>query len=125
MTVSAGADWIGLDSTRLDSTRLDSTRLDSTRLGQSAWGFQAGSMGRAPAILRRVWSQTRTQSRHVPRPADAIQSWKIIRGDMVEVREGRDKGKRGVVAKVMRQMNQVIVQGVNLLSVKGNEWKWK
>lgn len=70
-------------------------------------------MGRAPDILRSAWARLRPRNR--VRPEDAIHSWKIIRGDMVQVCEGRDKGMRGVVAKVMRQTNQVVVEGVNLV----------
>lgn len=42
-----------------------------------------------------------------------IPKWKIVRGDLVEVRKGSDKGKQGVVARVIRKQNRVIVKGAN------------
>lgn len=46
---------------------------------------------------------------------------KIKTGDNVVVIAGRDKGKSGVVIKTLRDTNQVIVDGVNVLKkhVKG------
>lgn len=46
---------------------------------------------------------------------------KIKKGDTVTVITGKDKGKSGVVIKTLRNTNQVIVEGVNLLKkhVKG------
>jgi len=39
---------------------------------------------------------------------------KIRRGDMVKVISGKDKGKVGVVSRVMPSENKVIVDGVNV-----------
>jgi large subunit ribosomal protein L24 len=39
---------------------------------------------------------------------------KIKKGDKVIVRAGKDKGKTGVVSSTFRDMNKVIVEGVNL-----------
>src|SRR6202049_1029252 len=50
----------------------------------------------------------------------------IRKGDNVEVIGGKDKGKRGVVERVLREQQRVAVRGVNLLKrhtksgVKGN-----
>src|ERR1700681_1890043 len=50
----------------------------------------------------------------------------IRQGDNVEVIGGKDKGKRGVVERVLREQQRVAVRGVNLLKrhtksgVKGN-----
>jgi len=40
--------------------------------------------------------------------------WKIVRGDTVEILSGKDKGKRGVVQKVMRKENKILVEGVHV-----------
>lgn len=40
--------------------------------------------------------------------------WNIVRGDKVAVVSGHDKGKSGVVKKVYRKTNRVLIQGVNL-----------
>ncbi|KJV55280.1 ribosomal protein L24 [Orientia chuto str. Dubai] len=39
---------------------------------------------------------------------------RIKTGDQVQVITGKDKGKRGVVIKVLTKLSKVIVQGVNL-----------
>jgi len=46
--------------------------------------------------------------------------WKIVRGDtvlatQVALRCGKDKGKTGVVEKVYRHSNQVLVKDVNIV----------
>ncbi|KAK8795629.1 hypothetical protein WA158_000286 [Blastocystis sp. Blastoise] len=45
-----------------------------------------------------------------PEPA---QTWKILRGDLVEVIQGEEQGKQGKVLKVIRADNRVIVESVN------------
>jgi large subunit ribosomal protein L24 len=40
----------------------------------------------------------------------------IKSGDLVEVISGKDKGKRGKVAKVFPKENKVVVQGVNIIT---------
>ena len=40
--------------------------------------------------------------------------WQIVRGDVVKVRAGNDRGKIGKVIRVFRRYNQVVVKGVNL-----------
>ncbi|KAF0982345.1 hypothetical protein FDP41_011275 [Naegleria fowleri] len=42
-------------------------------------------------------------------------SWKIFKGDLVEITTGKDKGKRGVIKKVLRDSNRVVVDGCNLV----------
>eukprot|EP01017_Pseudomicrothorax_dubius_P047261 TRINITY_DN8461_c0_g1_i1.p1 TRINITY_DN8461_c0_g1~~TRINITY_DN8461_c0_g1_i1.p1 ORF type:complete len:205 (+),score=76.21 TRINITY_DN8461_c0_g1_i1:58-615(+) len=51
--------------------------------------------------------------------------WRIVRGDKVFVRNGKDKGKTGKVIRVYRKKNQLLVQGVNvkLQRVKGQAEK--
>eukprot|EP01117_Protostelium_nocturnum_P001453 TRINITY_DN11752_c0_g1_i1.p1 TRINITY_DN11752_c0_g1~~TRINITY_DN11752_c0_g1_i1.p1 ORF type:complete len:173 (-),score=50.08 TRINITY_DN11752_c0_g1_i1:74-592(-) len=48
-------------------------------------------------------------------PKDVIPRWKIVKGDMVKVMRGDDKGKQGKILKVLRKRNSVIVEGINLV----------
>ena len=43
-------------------------------------------------------------------------TWDIVKDDFVQVTEGRFKQSRGKVMKVLRSTNQLVVQGVNLVS---------
>ncbi len=42
-----------------------------------------------------------------------FRNWKIVRGDTVVSISGKDKGKSGIVTKVFRNRNQVVVEGLN------------
>jgi large subunit ribosomal protein L24 len=57
------------------------------------------------------------------KPEDLITSWRVLKGDKVEVISGRDFGKQGLVKKVVRKENSVIVEGVNIVKkhVKGSK----
>ncbi|KAL8148893.1 uncharacterized protein LOC141708515 isoform X2 [Apium graveolens] len=44
-----------------------------------------------------------------------IHHWKILRGDNVMVMRGKDKGETGIVKRVIRSQNRVIVEGKNLV----------
>ncbi|XP_078428668.1 KOW domain-containing protein [Wolffia australiana] len=44
-----------------------------------------------------------------------IQNWKILRGDNVMIIRGKDKGETGVIKRVIRTQNRVIVEGKNLV----------
>ncbi|KAJ8625094.1 hypothetical protein MRB53_033624 [Persea americana] len=44
-----------------------------------------------------------------------IQNWKILRGDKVMITRGKDKGETGVIKRVVRSQNRVIVEGKNLV----------
>lgn len=48
---------------------------------------------------------------------DRIKKWKIVTGDLVEMRYGEDKGKQGQVVKVLRKKNRLVVKGVNIVCV--------
>jgi large subunit ribosomal protein L24 len=50
-------------------------------------------------------------------------AWKILRGDLVQVMAGRDKGRQGTILKVLREDDRVLVEGVNLVKkhLKGNK----
>jgi large subunit ribosomal protein L24 len=56
-----------------------------------------------------------------PRPdlirAQEKKHWNIVRGDRVQVIDAlhKDKGKQGVVLKVLRNIDRVIVEGINLV----------
>lgn len=43
--------------------------------------------------------------------------WKVLRGDLVHITAGKDKGQQGVIAKVIRddRIPRVIVEGRNLV----------
>ncbi|XP_073526087.1 large ribosomal subunit protein uL24-like [Phyllobates terribilis] len=44
-----------------------------------------------------------------------IQNWKILRGDNVMIIRGKDKGETGVIKRVIKSQNRVIVEGKNLV----------
>ncbi|XP_026450646.1 uncharacterized protein LOC113350737 [Papaver somniferum] len=44
-----------------------------------------------------------------------VQKWKVLRGDNVIIIRGKDKGETGVVKRVVRTQNRVIVEGKNLV----------
>ncbi|KAF9934588.1 hypothetical protein FBU30_001352 [Linnemannia zychae] len=48
-------------------------------------------------------------------PKDLIQSWRIVRGDEVFITSGKEKGKTGVVRKVLRNLNSVLVTDRNMV----------
>jgi len=50
---------------------------------------------------------------HLP-PSLWKKTWKIIKGDTVQIMDGKDKGKRGIVKLVLRPYNSVLVEGMNL-----------
>jgi large subunit ribosomal protein L24 len=44
-----------------------------------------------------------------------VKKWKILRGDLVSVMTGKDKGKQGLVKKVLRHKNRMVVEGVHII----------
>ncbi|XP_044484533.1 50S ribosomal protein L24 [Mangifera indica] len=52
-----------------------------------------------------------------------IRHWKILRGDNVMIIRGKDKGETGIIKRVVRSQNRVIVEGKNLVKkhIKGGE----
>jgi large subunit ribosomal protein L24 len=50
-----------------------------------------------------------------PRAEDLVQQWHICKGDLVELLVGKDAGKQGVVRRVLRAENRLVVRGVNLV----------
>ena len=43
-----------------------------------------------------------------------LPEWKVVTGDVVEVRTGKEKGKRGVVKAVLRHHNRLLLTALNL-----------
>ncbi|XP_072226876.1 large ribosomal subunit protein uL24m [Leuresthes tenuis] len=41
------------------------------------------------------------------------EDWSVVKGDMVEILAGKDKGKQGKVIQVFRRRNWVILEGLN------------
>ena len=62
-------------------------------------------IARVRAMLRRPRSA----------PVALIPKWHIVRGDTVAILSGRDAGKTGRVAEVLRHLNRVVVEGRNLV----------
>lgn len=48
------------------------------------------------------------------KPQVIFKNWSILRGDTVQVRTGKDRGKVGKVLKVYRKQNFIIVDGINM-----------
>lgn len=44
-----------------------------------------------------------------------IRRWRILTGDLVQMRTGPDTGKQGKVIKVIRKRNLVVVEGINVV----------
>ncbi|XP_018333571.1 probable 39S ribosomal protein L24, mitochondrial [Agrilus planipennis] len=44
---------------------------------------------------------------------EPILNWCFFRGDRVEVLEGKDKGKQGIVKQIIQERNWVVVEGLN------------
>ncbi|KAH7846120.1 hypothetical protein Vadar_010198 [Vaccinium darrowii] len=44
-----------------------------------------------------------------------IHHWRILRGDNVMITRGKDRGETGVIKRVIRSQNRVIVEGKNLV----------
>lgn len=53
-------------------------------------------------------------SRHYPfELLEPIADWKIFKGDRVEVLTGKDKGKQGIVQRIVKERNWIFVDGLN------------
>ena len=53
--------------------------------------------------------------RHPERPLQLMfPRWSIVKGDIVQVRAGDDRGKVGKVVKVLRKLNRVVVSKINI-----------
>jgi len=65
--------------------------------------------------IARIAAQTAMTRRIKKWVPPAIAAWKIVRGDKVEIMTGKEKGKRGVILKVYREDQRVLVEGLNLV----------
>ena len=63
----------------------------------------------SPSILPLTNREFAWRPKQIP-----LKRWNIVTGDMVEVISGRYKKQQGKVKKVVRQKNQVVVQGINM-----------
>ena len=59
-------------------------------------------------------TRARGRTKRKRKPVDPIPKWNIVRGDLVHVIAGKDKGKQGTVIKVARDTNRLHVDGVML-----------
>lgn len=48
------------------------------------------------------------------KPQVPFKKWTIVRGDVVKVIAGKDKGKIGKVTRVWRKSNSITVKGINI-----------
>lgn len=46
-----------------------------------------------------------------------FKNWKIVKGDQVVGLRGKDKGKSGLVTKIYRSQNRLIVEGFNQVEI--------
>lgn len=61
-------------------------------------------------------SESVLESVRTPKPVvNPIKRWKILRGDLVQVISGPEKGKRGRVIEAVRASNRVVVEGVQMV----------
>lgn len=49
------------------------------------------------------------------KPENLMKSWRIVKGDMVQVTAGKYSGQQGKVMRVQRDRNSFIVEGINLV----------
>lgn len=60
------------------------------------------------------YSFSMMESKPNKRPQVPFKKWTILRGDIVKVIAGKDKGKIGKVTKVYRKQNAIKVTNVNI-----------
>ncbi|XVE67318.1 hypothetical protein DITRI_Ditri08aG0151100 [Diplodiscus trichospermus] len=53
-----------------------------------------------------------------------ITHWKVLRGDNVMIIRGKDKGETGIIKRVIRSQNRVIVEGKNLVRLSSKFKIW-
>jgi hypothetical protein len=79
----------------------------NTTLLLSKWGRRLGRQLMKPIQKKKPEAPTSNR-------------WKIVRGDLVEVINGPQSGQRGKVKDVLRKMNRIVVDGVNMVSMYGD-----
>jgi ribosomal protein L24 len=80
----------------------------NTVLLLSKWGKQLGKKLMKPITKKK--------------PEVECNRYKIVKGDMVEVIQGPQTGQRGKVTTVIRRMNRVIIDGVNMVRNRALEY---
>eukprot|EP00640_Fibrocapsa_japonica_P006592 CAMPEP_0113934424 /NCGR_PEP_ID=MMETSP1339-20121228/1749_1 /TAXON_ID=94617 /ORGANISM="Fibrocapsa japonica" /LENGTH=184 /DNA_ID=CAMNT_0000936221 /DNA_START=77 /DNA_END=631 /DNA_ORIENTATION=+ /assembly_acc=CAM_ASM_000762 len=55
-----------------------------------------------------------------PRAVIPIKNWNIFTGDKVAVISGKEEGKQGVVRRIRRTRNSVVVEGINFQKFPGS-----
>ena len=83
-------------------------------------GSAAGQMFGKP-LTNWVRRAVLGRGRRAP-PAEPF-NWKVVKGDMVVIRTGRDAGKSGKVKKVSRKTSRVLIAGLHTVkrAVKATE----
>lgn len=59
------------------------------------------------------------KARLSPGPEVENQRWNIVRGDNVEVIQGKSTGQKGKVLAVIRESSRLIIDGVNMVNLNG------
>lgn len=67
---------------------------------------------RSPRHLQKLRGNTWKATKWQRKPD--INRWDIVKGDKVEVVNGPEKGKQGLVLKVVRKRNSLLVEGINM-----------
>lgn len=44
---------------------------------------------------------------------EPVKEWKLLKGDLVQILKGKDKGKTGTIIDIIKERNWVIVEGLN------------
>lgn len=65
---------------------------------------------------RRPWSQSvaRLKATTKPKTAEPPRTWKVVKGDRVQVISGQDAGTTGEVLRVIRPTGNLLVENVNM-----------
>lgn len=63
---------------------------------------------------KKVKYMDKVRKKGFPHPRDIMQTWRILKGDMVELIKGDERGKQGKILKVFRKRNKVIIEGINI-----------
>jgi large subunit ribosomal protein L24 len=65
-------------------------------------------------ILRAMKALNAPRKKFKPDKPIPSNRWLIVRGDLIEMLSGPEKGKQGVVQEVIRKQNRVVVDGLNV-----------
>ena len=99
-------------------SRLSLLLLLSSRIPVSALAAAPSGMPTTPSAATRSTVAVLARQRFKAARRVLLPQWNIVRGDLVEVRTGREKGKQGVVKAVLRGQNRVLLTDLNLRSRK-------